>query len=157
MLAIKNRKDPGNAARGAQRWAVSGFTLIEVLAFVFMILCVIGGVVFAQERLGGRFGWLWGGLAGLAAFFLLGLAWAAIMDFGFKGIPRLPRCRDGCCRGEDYKLQQYGEEFNWVCRHGVRYKRRGRRFVLVNDNGTETPYLIWRPFRGWFPEGLSST
>jgi hypothetical protein len=156
MLLAKHRKMPLEAGRVTCPRASSGFTFIEVLLFFLMLLCVVIGVVIAHERWGGRFGWLWGGIAGLVLFLVLGLVWALIVDFGVKGIPRLPRCRDGCCRGEDYKLQQFGEEFYWVCQHGVRYKRRGRRFVVVNDNGIETPYLIWRPFRGWFSDGWTS-
>jgi hypothetical protein len=69
-------------------------------------------------------------------------------------MPHLPKCREGTCRGTyAYKLAKFGEEYLLVCRHGGRYKRRGRKFVTVNEDGTETSYLVWRPFRGWFPDG----
>jgi hypothetical protein len=150
-----------NNKRNTKRrhYSALGFTPIEFLAFIAMVVCVLSGAKVAHERVGGNFGWLLGGFFGFFVFFLVGLAWAALIDFGIKGVPRLPKCRNGCCRGPgmflgygDYEIRKFGEEYNRVCRCGVRYKRRGKRFVVVNDDGTESPYLIWRPFRGWFPD-----
>jgi prepilin-type N-terminal cleavage/methylation domain-containing protein len=125
-----------------------GFTLIELLAFI-----VLAGFLVAGVHL---LGWLWGTILGVIAFVLAGSALALLRD-GFEGIPRLPRCRNGCCRGPglflgDYGDYRIGDEHDLVCRCGIRHKRRGKRFVVVNDDGTEISHLIWRPFRGWFPD-----
>ena len=137
--------------------ASMGFTLIELLAFVVMILCVVEGAKIAQLIVGGKYGWLLGGFLGFVSFFLGGLALALLKDLWGGG--GLPKCRNGCCRGPgmfrghgDYTHRKVGEEYHLVCGCGVRHERRGRRFVVVNDDGTETPHLVWRPFRGWFPD-----
>jgi hypothetical protein len=46
---------------------------------------------------------------------------------------------------------QNGEKA-YLCRCRARYYRRGLRFVEINADGKELPYLRWRPFRGWFPD-----
>jgi len=140
--------------------ASPGFTFIELLCFIVLVICVREGAKFIHDKVGGIFGWVLGGSLGLLFFLLIGSAWTLAIDFLFNGIPRLPKCKEGTCRGPgmlpgndgDYKSQKFGEEYIYVCRHGGRYNRRGRRFVIVNDDGTETPYLIWRRFRGWFPD-----
>jgi len=53
-------------------------------------------------------------------------------------------------RRRGLRHRQSREEYVWVCRCGGRYRRRGRRFVIVNDDGTETPYLVWRHFEDGF-------
>jgi hypothetical protein len=90
---------------------------------------------------------------------LLGLmALAALADLWFGG--GLPKCRNGCCRGPgmfrgygDYSHRKVSEECHLIYRCGIHHERRGKRFVVVNDDGTEMPYRVWRPFRGWFPGG----
>ena len=130
--------------------ALEGFTLIELLAFVVLVSFVVVGVHFL--------GWLRGTIVGFAGFIFAGSALALVRD-GFEGIPRLPKCRNGCCRGPgflfghgQYGEVKFGEEYYRVCCCGIRHKRRGKRFVVVNDDGTEVPHLIWRPFKGWFPD-----
>jgi len=125
-----------------------GFTLVEVLAILVLVGFVVAGVHL--------FGWLWGTISGVIAFFLGASALALVRD-GFEGIPRLPRCKNGRCRGPGLLFGDYGDyraggEQDLVCRCGIRHKRRGKRFVIVNDDGTEVPHLVWRSFRGWFPD-----
>jgi hypothetical protein len=134
------------------------FTLIELIFFIVMIECVLQGGKLGRHIVGGVHGWLLGGFLGLIAFFLAVAVLALLGDL-WGGMPRLPKCRNGCCRGPgmfrgegDYEFEVIGEEYRHVCRCGHRYRRRGRRFVEVNEDGTEAPYLVWRPFRGWFPE-----
>ena len=150
-----SRLEPGRC-RPNRRQGSAGFTLIELLAIVVLVFCVIQGVNFGRHIVGGWYGKILGGLAGFLVFFLGGFAWAALMQLWTgRG---LPKCHNGCCHGPrmfgdgDYDIGRVGDEYVWVCRCGGRYRRRGRRFVIVNDDGTETPYLVWRPFRGWFPD-----
>jgi hypothetical protein len=137
-----------------------GLTLIELVVFVAMIVCVVEGGGIGHRIVGGRFGWLLGGFSGCFSFFLALAALVLLMDFWVGGVPRLPKCRNGCCCGPgmfrghgDYTHRKVGDEYHLVCGCGIRHERRGRRFVVVNDDGTETRYLVWRPFRGWFPDG----
>jgi hypothetical protein len=37
----------------------------------------------------------------------------------------------------------------------MHYKRVGKRFVAVRDDGEESPYLVWKPFRGWYADESS--
>jgi hypothetical protein len=129
-----------------------GLTLVELLVLVAMLVCALAGAVVAHGSGAGGAGWLRGGLLGLLLFCVGALAWLGLMDLGVGGVPRLPACRDGGCRAKDYRPCRFGDGFAWQCGHGRRYARRGRRFVALDDDGTATPYLIWRPFRGWHPE-----
>ncbi len=148
--------------RPNRRHASAGFTLIELLAIVVLVFCVLQGVNFGRQMVGSWYGKLLGGFAGFLLFFLGLFAWATLMDLWTgRG---LPKCRNGCCRGPgnfrgdgDYDIGRIAEEHVWVCRCGGRYRRHGRRFVIVNDDGVETPYLVWRPFRGWFPDASERT
>ena len=147
--------------RKRKRSAQWGFTLIELFVFVVMIVCVVIGVKVAQQKFDFKFAGLLGGLLGFLFSFFGLMSYAALMHFIFGS--GLPKCQDESCRGPgnfrgdgDYAIRKFGEEYNYVCKHGVRYMRRGKRFVIVNDDGTETPYLIWRPFRGWFPDAMES-
>lgn len=137
-----------------------GFTLIELLVIVVMVFCVIQGVSFGRHIVGGWYGKALGGIAGFVVFFVGSFAWVTVMQL-WTG-QGLPKCRNGCCRGPgnfrgdgDYDIGRVGDEHVWVCRCGSRYRRRGRRFVIVNDDGKETPYLVWRPFRGWYADGAA--
>jgi hypothetical protein len=138
-----------------RRRVLRGFTLIEILGFIVFVVCVIYGAKLGQHIAESWYGGLLGGVLGALAFIACGLALAGVKDL-WKGWG-LPMCRNGCCRGPgyfsgygDYDIQKSGREYYKVCKCGDRYKRRGNRFVLVNKDSTETPYLIWRPFRGWF-------
>lgn len=135
-----------------------GMTLVEMLCFMVLIPCMLIGALLANAMIGSWYGWLIGAALGFLVFFvfLMGLA---LLQESWSGQGRLPKCRNGCCRGpghfsfdSDYDWQKFGEEYYNVCKCGDRYKRRGRRFVLINADGTETSYLIWRRFRGWCPD-----
>ena len=136
----------------------SGCTLIELLVFIAVIVCGLVGAHVGLHRVGPAYGWLLGGFLGCSTPLFGLMLLALLMDLWSGG--GSPNCRNGCCRGPgmfhgygDYKYRKVGEEYHYVCRCGVRYKRRGKRFVVVNDDGSETPYLVWHPFRGWFPDG----
>ena len=157
-------------AQSDRRYGARGATLIEILAIVALIGFVLLGAQFAHRRYDGEWGWLlggWGwllgGVVGFLAFFLVVATTALVWD-AFKGMPRLPRCKNGCCRGPgmfmgygDYEIVEHGDKYYRKCRCGIWHKRSGQRFVTVNEDGTENPHLVWRPFRGWFPdnEGFS--
>lgn len=133
--------------------AFLGATLIEMVVITVMICCAFLGAHYALKAMGAKWWWL-GAIVGFFLPLVLAGLLALLSDLAIGGLPHLPQCLQGTCRGSNaYKSGKFGEEYHLVCRHGGRYKRRDRRFVIVNENGRETPYLVWRPFRGWFPDG----
>ena len=130
-----------------------GLTLIELLVvFGITTLTIVGAVVF-HKRSSSRLGWLLGGFLGFLVIPATAAIWALFEGLVWGGIPTFPCCRNGHCRRErDYELKSFGEEFDWECKCGDRYKRYERRFMQVTDEGEKIPYKVWRPFRGWFPD-----
>ena len=140
-----------NSCRSRRRERV-GLTLIEVLILGSIVACMLAGANVFREQVGGRFATLLGGVIGFAVVPVLGAMWCSLRSLVIDGIPHLPRCRSNRCRGRDYELRRFGQEFYWVCRCGDRYDRTGRRFMLVTEDDRKVPYKVWRPFRGWFRE-----
>ncbi|HET8925390.1 MAG TPA: hypothetical protein VFN26_20575 [Candidatus Acidoferrum sp.] len=132
-------------------------TLIELLFFVLFAFVGANVALWGYHR----YSWL-GGVGGFIAGFFG--TWgglycvAAVLDF-FSGIlysgwPRLPACRAGKCHlRRDYKFARFGGQFCNCCQCGAHYQKRGRRFVEVQADGSVRSYMIWKPLRGWFPEG----
>lgn len=132
-------------------------TLIELLFFSFAT--GIGAMVAMWGA--HRYGWL-GGVGGFFVGFFG--SWAVLCALGrvlefcvgivYSGWPRRPACRNGKCHSRDYKLQSLGNgQYGFCCLCGLRYQKRGRRFLEVQADGSVRPYMIWKAFRGWFPEG----
>lgn len=122
---------------------------------VLWVIAYAGGAVGMAFWLWTRIG-SWGALLGL----MLGVL---VMHFGIHlalylvemiwlGRPPIPDCRRGRCGGSDYYLDVQNGQKTYLCRCGVRYRRRGRCYVEIAADGREIPYLRWRPFRGWFPD-----
>lgn len=122
----------------------------------------------ALGRFGLLFGWL-GLLVGfpvgvVASFGLLygvALFWAFSGALLWSGIPWLPTCGNGKCRSGlltdfgDYEIEKLGGHWGYFrCRCGRLYwrKREEGRVLEVLSDGTVTPYMVWRRFRGWCPD-----
>lgn len=131
-------------------------TLIEL--FWFVVFAFVGGhaAIWAYHR----FGWL-GGVAGfLVGFFgawavLYGVFWVLgyLQQIIYSGRPPNPPCRNGKCRSVDYKFESPGKgQSGYRCRCGLLYRKRGQRFMEALPDGSLRPYMIWKAFRGWFPE-----
>lgn len=127
------------------------FTLIECFGFIIAIVAVFVGVAVGY-RYFGTFGAVVGGAIGIAAFIGFGFALAFLWDLWVKGYPPIPECKKGCCSSGSYGVERVGDEFCYRCQTGDRYTRIGKRFVFIDSSGVKHPYLIWRPFRGWFPD-----
>lgn len=138
-----------------------------------VILCLLGiAGLLAAVRLGGRFGWIGYLLGGpLGAAIMLGvicvavLAWLFFQNLLFRGLPWLPVCRNGRCKGGflasmgDYK-PAWNEDWTlrgFRCRCGAVYQKRGRRFVEIAPDGAVKPYLVWNPWKGWLPDPSEGT
>jgi len=130
-----------------------------MLWIIALVVCVIEGAKLGGDVAGSWHGSLIGGFVGSVAW-VAGLFLLAWMGGQWSGSGYVPQCRNGCCRSyhpdkddRDFRLKVIERECYWLCKCGDRYQRRGKRFVLINEDGTETPYMIWRAFRGWFPDG----
>jgi hypothetical protein len=125
--------------------------------------------------IGAHFGSLYYGWPGGVGGFLLGpLAYLAVV-LVLLGIDDLlrrewpPSCADGVCRGGfwhkpgNYELVTIHDipdrEFHIIhrCKCGHDYERVGRRFRARLPDGTLHPYMIYRPYRGWFPDPEAET
>lgn len=129
-----------------------GLTLIELMG-CSVLLAVGAAVAVAGAR---HYGWV-GGLVG----FLLGVVgtWAAVYGtvavaeaVWLAGRP-LPQCHGGLCQTPDH-YQLVNVDGDWVlrCRCGRDYVKAGRCFMERLTDGTRQPYMVHRPFRGWFPD-----
>jgi len=131
-------------------------TLIELLWFVVCAFVAANAALWAYHR----WGWL-GGVGGfLVGFFitwvaLYGVIWVLFLPVRIihSGLPDRPTCRNRKCRSADYRLERLGkEQFAVRCKCGLLYRKQGRRFVELSPDGSPRPYMIWKAFRGWFPE-----
>jgi hypothetical protein len=72
----------------------------------------------------------------------------------YAGMPPYPTCRTGRCHARNYQRRRLDNgKYALFCQCGTRYRKRGRRFLEVQTDGSVRPYMIWKAFRGWFPEG----
>ncbi|MBI5368620.1 MAG: hypothetical protein HZA54_16410 [Planctomycetes bacterium] len=121
--------------------AAAGFTLLELL-----LLLVLVAAAVALSALGGAYGGVPGGLAGLA---LLPLAlWLHAKVFPGRGFPCCPH---GTCRTDDYI---FGHATPWGpfvlrCRCGLEFLPDGARVLEILPEGTVRPFRVWRPRVGW--------
>jgi hypothetical protein len=131
-------------------------TLIEL--FFFALYAGLAAIVAMWGA--HRYGWL-GGVGGfLVGFFGLwaGLSFLADASNFFIGIiysgrPPRPACRSGKCHSRDYMFESLGSgQYGYRCQCDLHYRKRGRRFYEVQPDGSVRPYMVWRPFRGWFQE-----
>jgi hypothetical protein len=126
-------------------------TLIELI--VFLINVAMGVAISCLA--GGRYG-LTGYIVGFPIGFvslicvLAAMAW--LDDMWRRGRPSFPVCRNGKCRAGEYRYSQVEGRLVCRCQCGTEYKRAGRRFSEVLPDGSIRPYLVWRAFRGWYPD-----
>jgi hypothetical protein len=128
-------------------------TLIELFFIVLYILLGAIGAMWGANR----YGWL----GGLAGFFVVVVGVPAVLEFLrylvemiYEGRPRYPACRSGKCHSRDYRYCRLEDGHQGlICHCGSRYRKRGRRFLEVQTDGSVRPYMIWKAFRGWFPDG----
>jgi hypothetical protein len=128
----------------------NGMTLIEILlGFLF----IVAGSI-CSRHFGNQFG-VWGYILGLiggflASFLIIGLV-LGFIDYFIHGVPRYPSCKKGQCRkARDFTIKKINnDKFGAQCRCGDLYVRQGRRCLIINENGKESNYAIWIPFKGW--------
>ncbi|MCE5279165.1 MAG: hypothetical protein ABFD92_08730 [Planctomycetaceae bacterium] len=125
-------------------------TLIELIFFLLNIGLGVLGSMFGGKYFG-LVGYIGGFIVGALSLFSVGTLLAYLEGQLYSGRPEIPPCRtEG---SSDYRVEQF--EGQWVrkCPHcGKQYRKKGRRFQEVMPGGAIRPFLIWRAFRGWFPE-----
>jgi hypothetical protein len=132
-------------------------TLIELFFFVLYALLAAIAAVWAANR----YGWLGGVIGFLVGFFGLWVGLSFLADFSnfligiiYSGRPPRPACRTGKCHSLGYKFERLSNgQYGYSCQCGLHYRKRGRRFLEVQTDGSVRPHMIWKAFRGWFPEG----
>ena len=128
-----------------------GVTLIEIFVAVAYLAIILSSTIYGAQT----YGWL-GFLLGLALSICAPIGILKLLfwfeDWFWVGIPSIPACRNGQCHCEDYRIEIQDGDPIYICRCGLRFKKQRRKFFEVGEDGSEKPYLVWRPFRGWFPE-----
>jgi len=134
-----------------------GATFIEMLVIMALVLSSLFGALVGHIITESWLGSLTGGILGAVVW--IGFLSVVFLFMDLWSGYGLPKCRNGCCRGPglfkgdgDYDLQKIEGEYFYICECGDRYQRRGKRFLLVGEDGAESRCLIWRPFRGWSPD-----
>jgi hypothetical protein len=136
-------------------------TLFELLAFISWVGCGVAAAMFGHHL----FGWA-GAIGGFvlgAAGALFALLWifkagSYLEDMLYRGRPRRPICKNGICQFGDYKgtwdhaAPNRRHRFQFRCQCGIRYEHMGRRFMEVLPDESLKPYMVWKPFCGWFPD-----
>ena len=135
----------------------AGATLVELfLALAFLgvgvAVAITGGDRYGL--LGYAGGFIAGTIGACCAFMALGFCFAFTFE-SFTGRPTYPVCSNGKCRdGEasksDYRLEDSTGQLVARCRCGFAYVKKGRRVAQIHADGTQSPYMIWKPMRGWF-------
>jgi hypothetical protein len=138
---------------GVMRPIQSGkVTLIELGFLAFNIFFISLVVQWAYHRYG------WRGVAGFFGVYVVlpfsGFGFVYLMALIYTGNPYYPACRTGKCHRWDYQQRRLDNGKHAVCcQCGTLYRKRGRRFFEVQPDGSLCPYMVWRAFRGWFPDG----
>jgi len=132
----------------------------ELLGCCLFSMCGLAVGALAAER----FGWV-GALVG----FPVGFVGAALVSYGVVSAwvhlhqagPWAPPCHTGRCKAGrdflddgDYESLRIGDDFVHRCRCGRDYvmRKAGSRFMERLPDGALKPYMMHRPFRGWFPD-----
>jgi hypothetical protein len=153
VLRIKISEANSTMTTPKLSWNGSGqITLIEFILFPLYIVLVATCVRWGLHRYGWR-----GALGGLIFGFILlplgAYALGILASLIYFGIP-YPACRTGNCRSSNYQSRRLDNgRYALFCGCGTPYRKRGRRFYEVQPDGSLRPYMVWRAFRGWFPEG----
>src|SRR5689334_21032949 len=130
---------------------------VDVCGAILRVLLGVGGVLaaFCLGRRFGCIGYIFGPSLGAGVMLAIlctgAVGGIAIQNLLVRGVPWLPACRNGCCRGgrlagmgdyqpvwnEDCTLQGFR------CRCGITYQKVGRRFAELAPDGSVRPYLVW--------------
>jgi len=135
----------------------TGVTLVELLLVAACIGCGVAVAINVGTRFGMP-GYLGGFVAGsigaFAAFIVFGYTVAFVIGV-LAGNPEYPVCSNGTCQSREppdsnYRYEDVGGLLVARCKCGIAYVKKGRRVRRLQPDGSQTPYMIWKPLRGWF-------
>jgi len=127
-------------------------TLTELIIFPLYVLLVVGSANWGYHRYGGWRGAIRGLVVVQVILFLFGCAFG-FFSMIYEGMPSYPACRTGKCRWNNYQRRRLDDgQVVLFCGCGTPYRKRGHRFFEVQPDGSLRPYMVWRAFRGWFPD-----
>lgn len=86
--------------------------LIELIVLICIAACTLLGAAFFRTHVDGRFSWVFGGFVGFISIPTVAALAGLVHALAIGGIPRFPSCRNGICRGSDYELKRFGDEFD---------------------------------------------
>jgi hypothetical protein len=125
---------------------------------IFLAFITIGPGILGANWGIHSYGWL-GGIGGFIAAaiplptLLYGIVYLDTMIY--HGRPTFPVRKSGVCREGDYQHRPLGDgHYGLFCRCGARYEKRGQHFREVLPDGSSHPYMIWKAFKGWFPDNM---
>jgi len=128
-------------------------TLIELGLLAIYICLITFSLQWGYHRYGGWYGAVKGLIAVQVVLLLVGVPFGLLASLIYTGMS-YPPCRTGKCRSSDYRLRgMENEPYALFCGCGMPYRHRGRRFYEVQPDGSLRPYMVWRAFKGWFPDG----
>ena len=131
-------------------------TVIELTFFVLYVFLLSASANWGYHRYRGWRGAIRALVVIQVILFLVGCAFG-FFSMIYEGMPSYPACRTGKCRWNNYQRRHLNDgQVVLICGCGTPYRKRGRRFYEVQPDGSLHPYMIWRPFRGWFPDGEES-
>lgn len=121
----------------------------------------VSGVLLLCSLLGLYFGGVYFGLPGaILGFFLptvgtLAMITASVSVLGLlhSGVPQVPVCRRGRCRGgRIFGLGDFTQGptiVRYYCKCGDEYEKVGSRFMQRLPDGARLPHLAWQPMHAW--------
>lgn len=126
--------------------------LRERLASGALLLCSVVGLYLGGLQFG-----LVGAIVGffLPTVGLLAVLTAVILILGcfHSGVPQVPACRKGSCRGgRIFGLGDFTQgptDVRYYCKCGDEYEKVGGRFMLRLPDGARLPHLAWQPLHSW--------
>lgn len=120
-----------------------------------VILAILLGIIVGWMKWGNIVGCMIGVSVAIGIGLVIYTCYYFISGLLFHGIPRLPKCEHGICiKKRNYSLVMVYEngDSDWCCGCKSFYRKRGRRFLKVTENG-EFPYLVWIPKKfKWLPD-----
>lgn len=128
-----------------------GMTLIELLVFLWLLGCVVGGAAWG----GARSAWLV--LPGVVGGFVLGLAVPIAVIWPLdvycrRRWPARPPCFAGRCGADDYRDAFDDGRGRWTCACGDVYVDRDGRFLRLVRDDVELPYMRKDDRGRWTPD-----
>ena len=133
-------------------------TLIEILLALMALTAALVGSLSLGAVLG-LVGYLLGPFAGVGTLYLMFRLAAYLEEQYSRGRPSVPPCRTGTCAPTDFEVVFEDGYILNKCACGRRYCRARKlpfgpsEIFEITREGDATPYMRWRPFRGWTAEG----